>query len=37
MEIASWANEESVLIMISPVFACDQNVYDFDPLDFKLE
>ncbi|MGB7660529.1 MAG: hypothetical protein WBL96_19625, partial [Pseudolabrys sp.] len=30
-------NEENVLIMISPVFACDQNVYDFDPLNFKLE
>jgi hypothetical protein len=29
MEIASWANEESVLIM---AFADDQNVYDFDPL-----
>jgi hypothetical protein len=26
-------NEENVLIMI----ACDQNVYDFDPLNFKLE
>jgi hypothetical protein len=29
-------NEENVLIMISPAFACDQNVYDFDPLNFKL-
>ena len=34
MEIASWANEESVLIM---AFADDQNVYDFDPLNFKFE
>ena len=25
------------LIMISPAFADDQNVYDFDPLNFKLE
>jgi hypothetical protein len=30
-------NEESVLIMISPAFAGGQNVYDFDPLNFKLE
>ena len=29
--------KENVLIMISPAFACDQNVYDFDPLNFKLE
>jgi len=25
------------LIMISPAFADDQNVYDFDPLSFNLE
>jgi hypothetical protein len=25
------------LIMISPAFADEQNVYDFDPLSFKLE
>jgi len=41
-QLSAWrlrrgANEENVLIMISPAFACDQNVYDFDPLNFKLE
>jgi hypothetical protein len=25
------------LLMISPAFADNQNVYDFDPLNFKLE
>jgi hypothetical protein len=33
-------NEESAsifLIMISPAFADDRNVYDFDPLNFKFE
>jgi hypothetical protein len=25
------------LIMISPAFADDQNVYDFNPLKFNLE
>jgi hypothetical protein len=25
------------LIMILPAFADDQNFYDFDPLNFKLE
>jgi len=32
--------KEALLIfffMISPAFADDQNVYDFDPLNFKLE
>jgi len=29
--------EDSVLIMISPVFADNQNVYDLDTLNFKLE
>jgi hypothetical protein len=32
--------KEALLIfffMISPAFADDQNVYDFDPLKFKLE
>jgi hypothetical protein len=30
-------NEDSVPIMISPVFADNQNVYDLDTLNFKLE
>jgi hypothetical protein len=38
-QLSAWRlrHEENVLIMISPAFACDQNVYDFDPLNFKLE
>jgi hypothetical protein len=37
MEIASWASWERDLITTALAFGYDQNVHDFNSLDFYLE